>query len=59
VAAVRGRRVINVEALERAGDYTGPHPVEYPDGRRRAMWFLLPTHEGKTAFDRPTPGSTW
>lgn len=52
-----GRRVEDMEALERAGDYCLGW-VEDSDGvRKRVVWFLLPIHEGKTKFHRPTRGS--
>jgi hypothetical protein len=47
------RRVATLDDLERAGDYTGPHPVTYPDGERQQVWFLLPVHHGTGKFDRP------
>jgi len=31
------RRVPSLDDLERAGDYTGPHPVAYPDGERQQV----------------------
>lgn len=47
----------SVDDLERAGDYC-LGAVEGPDGaQQRAVWFLLPIHEGETRFDRPTRGS--
>jgi hypothetical protein len=53
-----GRRVATMDDLERAGDYTGPHPVTWRDGEeRQQVLFLLPLHEGSGLFDRPTPGS--
>lgn len=52
-----GRRVAAFDDLERAGDYTGPHPVEYPDGERQQVWFLLPVHQGADAYDHAIPGS--
>jgi hypothetical protein len=51
------RRDPTFDDLERAGDYTGPHPAEYPDGERQQVWFLLPVHHGADAFDRPDEGS--
>jgi hypothetical protein len=51
------RRVATLDDIERAGDYSGPHPVIYPDGERPEVWFLLPVHEGASMFDRPTRGS--
>lgn len=53
-----GRRVATFDGLERAGDYTGPHPAGgYPEGDRPTVWFLLPVHQGAGKFDRPTEGS--
>lgn len=54
-----GRRVPTFDDIERAGDYSGPHDLDVsdPDGAKRAIWFLLPIHEGATKFDRPTRGS--
>jgi hypothetical protein len=54
---VIGRRVASFDAIERPGDYYGPTPVIYPDGERPEVFFLLPTHEGRDMFDRPTRGS--
>lgn len=51
------RRVGSLDELERAGDYAGPDTVIYPDGERRRVLFLLPTHEGEHWGDRPTQGS--
>jgi hypothetical protein len=51
------RRVAALDDLERAGDYTGPHPVAYPDGERQQVWFLLPVHQGQDMFDHATQGS--
>ncbi len=42
---------MSFDDLERAGDYTGPHPVLYPDGERQQVLFLLPIHEGAGKFD--------
>jgi hypothetical protein len=51
---VIGRRVATVDEIERAGDYAGP----FDDQENvRGVWFLLPTHEGGTKFERPTRGS--
>lgn len=51
-----GRRVADIDALERAGDYctstVNDHGTSKP-----AVWFLLPIHEGATMYDRPTRGS--
>jgi hypothetical protein len=52
-----GCRVATMDDLECAGDYTGPAPIVYPDGERQMVQFLLPVHEGKDLFDRPTRGS--
>lgn len=52
------RRVATFDDIERAGDYTGPHPVSgYPEGGRPTVWFLLPVHQGAGKFGRPTEGS--
>lgn len=52
------RRVESFDDLAQAGDYTGPHSIELADGvTGRAIWFLLPIHEGETKYDRPTRGS--
>lgn len=53
------RRVFEVEDLERAGDYCLSSVTGYEEGpeTRRAVWFLLPTHEGATMYDRPTRAS--
>lgn len=51
------RRVATFEDLEQAGDYTGPHLVQYPDGDRPQVWFLLPVHHGAGKYDRPDEGS--
>jgi len=56
---VIGRRVDTFDDLERAGDYLYVREGE-PDsveGETASLWFLLPTHEGATKFDRPTRGS--
>ncbi len=48
------RRVAAFDDLERAGDYTGPHPVIYgPGDDRGVVWFLLPGHKGADKYDRP------
>ena len=48
------RRVPTLDDLERAGDYTGPHPVTLQDEvEGLAVYFLLPTHKGTDRFDRP------
>lgn len=46
------RRVATFDEITQAGDYSGPHPVTYPDGERQQVWFLLPTHKGSDMFDR-------
>lgn len=52
------RRVATLDDLARAGDYTGPHLATLRDGvDGRVVWFLLPLHEGETAFDRPNAAS--
>jgi hypothetical protein len=52
------RRVPSVDDLEHAGDYSGPHPVRlHEGGEGLAVWFLLPVHQGRDMFDRPTRGS--
>lgn len=52
------RRVASFDELEKAGDYTGPHPVEMGSlSQGRVVYFLLPIHKGKTKFERPTVGS--
>jgi hypothetical protein len=62
-----GRRVDELEALDRPGDYYLGSVTEQ-GVVKRAVWFLLPTHAGKThtdetghvvrsMFDRPTEGS--
>jgi len=49
-----GRRVATFDDIERAGDYSGPHPITYGAGdERKVVWFLLPTHKGSDKFDRP------
>jgi hypothetical protein len=50
------RRVASFDELERAGDYTGPHPVEYPEGDRQQVWFLLPVHQGADKYDHTRDG---
>lgn len=50
-------RVLTLDGLARPGDYTGPHPVIWPEGLRPEVFFLLPLHEGETVFDRPTRAS--
>jgi hypothetical protein len=44
-----------LEDLERAGDYTGPHPLlrAQGDAESRVVWFLLPTHKGRDMYDWP------
>ena len=51
------RRVTDFDDIERAGDYSGPHPVTYADGERQQVWFLLPIHTGSDKFDSPNEGS--
>ena len=51
-ALSQARRVPTLDDLERAGDYTGPHPIERGDKTERVVWFLLPTHKGADMFDR-------
>jgi hypothetical protein len=51
------RRVPAMDDLEHAGDYTGPHPVQYPDGERQQVLFLLPVHRGEDKSGRPAEGS--
>jgi hypothetical protein len=51
-----GRRVADLDALEQAGDYC-LSMIEDDGVTKRAVWFLLPIHEGTTRFDRPTRGS--
>lgn len=51
------RRVAKMDDLERAGDYSGPHPLIKDDRQDQAVYFLLPVHEGEDKFDRPTEGS--
>lgn len=50
-----GRRVSSFEEIERAGDYCLDGIYDY--GHKRCVWFLLPIHEGKTMYERPTRGS--
>lgn len=45
------RRVATFDDVEKAGDYTGPHPVESNGKTVNYVWFLLPTHKGKDKFD--------
>lgn len=54
-----GRRVASLDEIEKAGDYSGPNDEIDAAGNvvGRGVWFLLPTHEGETKFDCPTPGS--
>jgi hypothetical protein len=47
------RRVPTLDDLERAGDYTGPHPVLRSGSQDLVVYFLLPTHKGVDKFDRP------
>lgn len=54
-----GRRVATVDdenGIERAGDYC-LSSIDDHGTTKRAVWFLLPIHEGATKFDRPTRGS--
>lgn len=51
------RRVASFDDLERAGDYTGPRPVQYPDGERQHVLFLLPVHAGTDKYDHSAQGS--
>ncbi len=52
------RRVASFDDIERAGDYSGPHPIDLKDGKEsRVVWFLLPIHKGADKFDRPEEGS--
>lgn len=50
------RRVATFDDLEKAGDYV-MSSIEDHGQTKRAIWFLLPIHEGATMFDRPTRGS--
>lgn len=53
-----GRRVATLDDIERAGDYCLRDEVDQDEATiGRAVWFLLPIHEGATKFDRPTRGS--
>ena len=50
------RRVATIDDLTQAGDYcTGTVTINGED--RRAIWFLLPIHEGKDKCDHATTGS--
>lgn len=52
------RRVATFDEIEKAGDYSGPHPIELEDGRAgKVVWFLLPVHKGDGIFDHSTEGS--
>lgn len=52
------RRVQTFDDLERAGDYTGPHPIILSGGvEGKVVYFLLPIHEGKDLYDHSTEGS--
>lgn len=51
-----GRRVADFDDLEKAGDYCLVQ-VEVKGEIKPHVWFLLPIHEGKDKFDRPTRGS--
>jgi len=57
VTLAPARRVATFDDLERAGDYTGPHPVVYPEGDRPSVWFLLPVHTGPDMFGDGAQGS--
>ena len=46
------RRVPTLDDIERAGDYSGPRPIE-GSNYTAGVWFLLPTHKGADKFDRP------
>lgn len=50
------RRVASFDEIEQGGDYSGPHPVTYPDGERQQVWFLLPVHQGADKYDHTGPG---
>jgi hypothetical protein len=50
------RRVASFDDLEKAGDYTGPHPQETSNGPRKAVYFLLPVHKGTDKFDHSNEG---
>jgi hypothetical protein len=46
--------VADLDDIEQAGDYSGPHPITYGENdERRVVWFLLPTHKGAGKYDRP------
>lgn len=52
------RRVPTLDDLERAGDYTGPHPIILSEGvEGKVVYFLLPIHVGVDKFDHATQGS--
>lgn len=58
VTITPARRVASLDAIERAGDYYGPFPVDgYPDGTRQMVRYLLPVHHGADKYDRPDEGS--
>jgi len=51
-----GRRVPTFSTMTRPGDYCADTIID--DGKtKRCVWFLLPTHEGVSVYDRPTRGS--
>jgi hypothetical protein len=50
------RRVATIDDLERAGDYCTGAVYEL-GATKRAVWFLLPIHTGKDAYDHDGPGS--
>ncbi len=50
------RRVEFFGDLEHAGDYALGSIDDHGESKR-AMWFLLPIHEGETKYDRPSRGS--
>ncbi len=52
------RRVETFDNIEKAGDYCGPKSIYLSGGKKgRVVWFLLPIHEGKHVYERPTRGS--
>lgn len=50
------RRVASFDEIEQAGDYY-LGSVEDHGVTKRRLWFLLPTHEGDSRYERPTRGS--
>ncbi len=48
-----------MDEMGQAGDYYGPTDEVDHEGNvvGRGVWFLLPTHEGASIYERPTPGS--